>query len=378
MQNVLRQKSKYNETLIISVGGTPQIVTETLWYYTFNKLRHFDKIVLITTATGKNKIKEELFNSKKLMDLEKALSVKQGTFSLTDENIIILKDSDGNELDDIRTSSDSEDMAKHVFEILRNLTEDQNSRLTIVIAGGRKTMPAVLALASSFYGREQDELVHVLINDELFWSDWFFPDNPNDPKQQIEVSHIPFLRLKNYTTGIKTKSPMEALSIAQTRLNELAPVAKVSVDRNKIIVDNNTFQLPPAEMQLWRYMARKKLENCKREDLKFCGSCNECYTPHSELVEEFDDKIADEYFCIVKEGSQAWDNRKEDINCRDIFDKDTRVRELKSKLKRNIKLRVNDPRLYHSFQIVDTILEDNELEKGFGFNLDKNAIIFEK
>ena len=122
----------------------------------------------------------------------------------------------------------------------------------------------------------------------------------------------------------------------------------------------------------------KKLENCKREDLKFCGSCNECYTPHSELVEEFDDKIADEYFCIVKEGSQAWDNRKEDINCRDIFDKDTRVRELKSKLKRNIKLRVNDPRLYHSFQIVDTILEDNELEKGFGFNLDKNAIIFEK
>ena len=173
-----------------------------------------------------------------------------------------------------------------------------------------------------------------MINDELFWSDWFFPDDPNDPKQKIEISQLPFLRLKNYTTGINADSPLDALSIAQTRLNELAPLTNVTIDKNMITVGDETFKLPPAEMQLWRYMARKKIEQCVREDLEFCGMCSECFSTHAELIDEFDGKIANEYFQIVKNGSQAWDNRKEGLGKRDYFDKEMRIRELKSKLKK--------------------------------------------
>ena len=370
-------KSKKNiEILVISVGATPQVITETLWYYTYNEIREFDRIVLVTTSVGKSNIIKELYDNKRLENLELALAKKTGHFEISDEDIITLKDSKGNELEDVRTSNDSEDMAKHVFEIMKELTLDNNSRLTVVIAGGRKTMPAILALASSFYGREQDEMVHVLINEELFWSDWFYPDDPDDPKQKIEISQLPFLRLKNYTTGISTDSPQDALLIAQTRLDELAPITRVAIEKNKITVDSQTFQLPPAEMQIWRYMARKKLNDCVRDDLEFCGTCNECFSTHSELQSEFDKKIANEYFAIVKKDSAAWDNRKEVIGQRGHFDADTRIRELKSKIKRRIRAMIKDPRLFHQLQIIDEPIKNDIENIGSGLRLDKQAIHF--
>jgi hypothetical protein len=129
-------------------------------------------------------------------------------------------------------------------------------------------------------------------------------------------------------------------------------------------------------------MARKKLEQCVREDLGFCGSCNECFSTHSELVDEFDDKIAEEYFTIVKEGSASWDKRKKDISKRELMktlrslnDKDTRVRELKSKLKSNLKQKVLDPRVYHQLKLIDEQVSNKATESGAGFRVDKNALI---
>ena len=305
------KSTNYNETLLISVGATPQVVTETLWYYTYNQIREFDKIILLTTSEGKKTIDEELFIKGRIRELELAISKPHGHFKISNDSIITLRDDKGNELDDIRTSKDSEHMANHVFKVLKGLTEDQNGRMTIVIAGGRKSMPAILASAVSFYGRQQDEMVHVLVNDDLFWTDWFFPNDSDDPKQKIEVSQLPFLRLKNYTTGINSERPLDLLSIAQSRLDNLAPLANVIIDKNNIIAEGVTIKLPPAEMQIWRYMAKKKKEQCLNEDLACNGSCGKCFATHTELVDEFDGKIADEYFQIVKNGSQLWDNRKE-------------------------------------------------------------------
>ena len=378
-------KTSFKETLVISVGATPQIVTETLWYYTYNKLRIFDRIILLTTSTGKQKINEELFDKNWLNKLEKSLSLPKNHYIINDESIIVIKDNKGNELDDIRTSRDCEDMMMHVFSLMDELTNDPNDRLTIVIAGGRKTMPATLALAASIYGRKQDEMVHVMIDDALFWTDWYFPTDPDDPKQKVEISQIPYLRMKNFISGINVDNPLEAVSITQTRLDELSPLTNVVVDGNKIIVDDQEYKFAPAEMQLWRYMAKKKIEQCVREDLEFCGSCNECFSTHSELVDEFDDKIAEEYFTIVKEGSASWDKRKKDISKRELMktlrslnDKDTRVRELKSKLKSNLKQNILDPRVYHELKLIDEQVSNEASESGVGFRVDKNALILNK
>jgi len=369
------KKNKFSEILVISVGATPQIITETLWYYTYEDIRKFDRIVLLTTSIGRNEIIAELYDNGWLKKLEKALSVSEVKFVIDEKDIIVLSDTDGNELEDIRTSKDSEDMMIHVFSIMKDLTNDSNERLTIVIAGGRKTMPATLALAASIYGRRQDEMVHVMINDDLFWKkDWFFPTDPKDPKQEIEISKIPYLRMKNFISGINVSDPLEAISITQDRLDELSPLTKVQVKGSKIIVDDNEYRFPPAEMQLWRYMARKKLEECSREDLDFCGSCNECFSTHDELRDQFDKRIADEYFNIVKKGSAAWDTREDQLEKRDYFEMDSRLRELKSKLKRNIRAKVKDPRVYSQIQIIDEPISNDLSDKASGFRVDKNAL----
>jgi len=368
----------FSETLVISVGATPQIITETLWYYTYKKIRQFDRIILITTSIGKDKIVSELYEKGWLNKLEKALSLPKGEFIIEDEDIVVLADSHGKALDDIRTSRDCEDMMINVFSLMDGLTNNPDERLTIVIAGGRKTMPATLALAASIHGRVQDEMVHIMVDDDLFWTDWYFPTDPNDPKQEVEISQIPYLRMKNFISGINVEDPLEAVSITQTRLDELSPLTKVKIAGSKIIVDGNEYRFPPAEMQLWRYMARKKMEHCVREDLEFCGSCNECYSTHIDLRDEFDNKIADEYFQIVKEGSAGWDGRKEQIGMRDYFDLDNRLRELKSKLKRNIRLKVQDPRIYNQLKIIDEPVDNELSEIGSGFRIDKNALFIDE
>lgn len=372
-------KNKFSEILVVSVGATPQIITETLWYYTYKDIRKFDRIFLLTTSVGRDKIIAELYDNGWLQKLEKALSIFKGTFVIDEKDIIVLSDTDGNELQDIRTSKDSEDMMMHVFSIMKDLTNNPNERLTIVIAGGRKTMPATLALAASIYGRKQDEIVHVMVNDDLFWKgDWFFPTDPKDPQQEIEISKLPYLRMKNFISGINVTNPLEAISITQDRLDEISPLTTVRIKGSKIIVDDNEYRFPPAEMQLWRYMARKKLEDCVREDLDYCGSCNECFSTHDELRDQFDKGIADEYFQIVKEGSAAWDLREDQLEKRDYFEMDSRLRELKSKLKRNIRARVKDPRVYSQIQIIDELINNDSSDKGSGFRVDKNALSIEK
>ena len=242
-------------------------------------------------------------------------------------------------------------------------------------------MPATLALASSVYGRDQDEMVHVLIDDALFWTDWYYPDDPDDPKQQIEISQIPYLRLKNYTTGIKSTDPSDILSLAQTRLNELSPVNEIIIDKSTIKVGDQVYKFPPAEMQVWRYIARKKIENCENPKMQYCISCKGCLVTHEELVDEFDNKVADEYFSIVKNGSSNQERREIEINKRknlkaheSSFEIDTRVRELKSKLKRNIRERIEDLRVYNALQIVEIPFKDDGTVIGYGLSVDRNAI----
>ena len=97
-------KNKFSEVLVISVGATPQIITETLWYYSYEQIRRFDRILLITTSIGKDKITEELYDNGWLHKLEEALSISKDTFQIDAKDIIVLTDTNGKELEDIHTA----------------------------------------------------------------------------------------------------------------------------------------------------------------------------------------------------------------------------------------------------------------------------------
>jgi CRISPR-associated protein (TIGR02584 family) len=85
------------------------------------------------------------------------------------------------ELADIRTPADNHAAADFLLEKLRQFTENDDVRLVCSLAGGRKTMGALLYAGLSLIGRDTDRLTHVLVNEPF-----------DDPRRQ--PSEFPFER----------------------------------------------------------------------------------------------------------------------------------------------------------------------------------------
>jgi CRISPR-associated protein (TIGR02584 family) len=90
------------------------------------------------------------------------------------DHVRLLPTSDGSaDLQDIVTSEDSLSAADFIMRSLRKITEDPTTRVIASIAGGRKTMAAILASCMVLLGRSQDRLCHVLVNPPLTWAQHF-------------------------------------------------------------------------------------------------------------------------------------------------------------------------------------------------------------
>lgn len=209
----------FDKNILLCVAGmTPQIITETLYALTQDQEEpiHIDQIVVITTLTGREKIVNELLDSQngqfyKFCD---DYSIDPLSITFSEKDIIMLvNDVDGSVMDDIRTTTDNDKAANQICEIVRSLTNDNNTRIFASIAGGRKTMSVYLTMGMQLYGRSWDRLSHVLVNKEfeaLHGLFYYIPPKPRniavkgpEPKTlstadaQIHLAPIPFLRLRD-------------------------------------------------------------------------------------------------------------------------------------------------------------------------------------
>ena len=169
---------------------------------------------------------------------------------------------------------------------------------------------------------------------------------------------------------------VELINIAQERMDEIAPLTKVVINGKKIIIDNKKYQIPPSLMMIWRHLARQKVEHCTREDLKYCGACNDCYLDQNELVDEYYETIGEEYCACVGENSAYWDNFLDNFSNTDSFDLDKTIRENRSKLKSTISSKFNNPSIYQQVQVQEIFDPSDKRKKRYGIQLDKNAIDF--
>ncbi len=181
---------------IAVTGKTPQIVTETLYFYAVNQNVAFDEIHVITTTEGKEKIDEEIIAKSRLIELCK--SYKLAYENLPQPKVHLIESENGSPLPDVRNLNDNDLAAKKIMAIIKEKTADENTTLFCSLAGGRKTMSAYMALALNFFGRRQDKLSHVLISPEYYERDitFFYPE-PDDKTVKIEVAEIPFIRLRD-------------------------------------------------------------------------------------------------------------------------------------------------------------------------------------
>ena len=158
-----------DEVVLVSLCGmSPAVITETVWALAHEKPPILPtRVVVITTGQGRESLRREILASGVWRDLRKHLGAKpnQLLFGDSGDSVRLLPSQDKeSELEDILSADDSAAVGNFILETLRQFTENADTRVIFSIAGGRKTMSALGALAMTLLGREQDRLCHVLVN----------------------------------------------------------------------------------------------------------------------------------------------------------------------------------------------------------------------
>ena len=163
------------DVLVITLGKTPQVVTETIWAL-LSRANPFvpTAIHLVTTESGRQLCQARLTGA------DGPLARVYEHFGLLPvEPILHLpRDAAGFEMRDVRTEAENAAFANTLTLLVRQIASDPGTRLHVSLAGGRKTMSAYAAAAISLFGRDRDELSHVLVEPAMLeqsQTSWFQP-----------------------------------------------------------------------------------------------------------------------------------------------------------------------------------------------------------
>lgn len=229
--------------LIASLGGSPQVITETLWaLMNPNRLiepKHRDRKPVapaIVHMIGTGFVAErEAEVRKRIAALYQQCDHKPPI--KTDIHFDIVTDETGAPLADIRTERENNIYSRHITTIVRRYANDDkfaDCRIHMSLAGGRKTMSSYDQSAMMFFGGIDDELSHVLVepasleSHPKFWwpgqpetvlttkerlsdgtlSDKFIEISTDVETARIDLVPVPFVRLNARLEG---DAPEEAL-----------------------------------------------------------------------------------------------------------------------------------------------------------------------
>lgn len=201
-------------TILLAVTGmTPQVITETLYGMARTGEPWPERIEIITTRIGADKVYAGLIEQGHLARLCDEL----GRPRLEGEalKINVVPGEDGTPVNDARTLPDHEALADFITERVRQLTADDANQLHASIAGGRKTMTFYLGYAMSLFGRAQDRMSHVLVSEGYeSHPEFYFPtresqiihDREGQPldmhQAEVSLADIPFVRQRDQLPAV--------------------------------------------------------------------------------------------------------------------------------------------------------------------------------
>ena len=255
--------------LIAGMGTSPAILTETVWALAHQKKPVVpDEVVVITTTTGKKKLKELLLDGKssvweQMMDALRKEKVKiDGKLVFTENSVKVMLDENRKEMDDLRDGDDNLSAADFMLHELRAYTDESDTVVLCSIAGGRKTMSAILFSCMTLVGRENDKVYHVLIPPEYDGNNlkpiFYFPKRGvthelfehNKPtgkkissqKIGIDLFEVPFVRTRGWYMEKFNNIPPGYRTLVK-RVQGIAPPAEVypeiKIDAYEGIVEIN-------------------------------------------------------------------------------------------------------------------------------------------
>jgi CRISPR-associated protein (TIGR02584 family) len=296
------------DVLVALCGLTPQVVTETLWALARRLPPIYPaEVWILTTRTGRTRCLDALIGSNGALAkyVREYRPVPKPICGAS--RVIVLKGADGKRLDDVRSEPDHHAIGDQMAAFLAGQAARNDVRLHVSVAGGRKTMGLLLAAAMQLYGRPDDRLYHVLVPPEFeSLDDFFYP--PQRPRRltlkdgrristeqaMIHLAEIPYVRLRGLLPPEHLREgsrfgPLVELAERKLRLWQQPDPVVVTADQS-LKIGERRVRLAPAQMTLYRALARTKLHHCTRLDLQTCGDCTACYLPFTKETWE-DSKI---------------------------------------------------------------------------------------
>jgi CRISPR-associated protein (TIGR02584 family) len=266
----MKQRRK-KRVLLAVTGLSPQVVTETLFALAVQRTPAWipHEIRLVTTAEGADRARLTLLDRKTGFFHKLRRDYRLPEIDFGGQSILVVRDSQGKPLQDIRTAEDNAAAADFLLQQILAVTQDPSTELHVSIAGGRKTMGFFAGYALSLCGRPQDALSHVLV-DPPFESHpgFFYPtrrpqvihspppeSRPLDTSRaRITLAEIPFVRLRQYVefSGSAGRGFAETVQAVQL---EVTPSVEFQPHLGLVRAGATSVKFPPVELAFYSMMA---------------------------------------------------------------------------------------------------------------------------
>ena len=306
--------------LFLVTGMTPQIITETIWALACDENLDDtwvpDEVHVLSTQDGLNQIRKRLFEDGVFEQFKRDYPIlEQVDFDPT-THLHVITDQNGKPLMDLKTPEDNERSADIICEMVKSFTSIDDTSVHVSIAGGRKTMGFYAGYALSLYGRAQDSMSHVLVEEKFEKASNFFYPTPKehlvsdrDSKvigdardAQVWLAKIPFVRMHEAILPKHQLKKEDSFSEVVQKINEsyedisleMNTFSRKAIVNGKFIIDD----LPPREWAFLNWFADRRKEGkggviapSKNSNEKSSNDGQDEYI--QELTEEFFDYYYD-------------------------------------------------------------------------------------
>jgi len=271
-----RDPAAFPRRVLLAVSGlSPQIVTETLYALAVRAERPWlpTEIRLLTTARGAEHARLNLLSCDPGWFHRLRADYHLPPIHFDADCIAVIPSAAGAPLADIRSQADNDATADALTEAVRALTADADCALHVSIAGGRKTMGYYLGYALSLFGRAQDRLSHVLVEEGFEGHPQFYYPSPGErvihtlgpnsrtldcQQAQVTLAEIPFVRLG--------EGRPEALLAGRARFSDVVaalnralapPRLVIDVTDGRVAAGGEVVAMPPADLAFLLWFARR-------------------------------------------------------------------------------------------------------------------------
>jgi len=305
--------SSYPRRVLLAVTGlSPQIVTETLYALAVKPANVKDKFIpteihLITTSEGTERARLALLSDDPGWFHHFCRDYRLPGIHFESDSIHELPGVNTRSLTDIRSVQDNERAADFITDQLREFSQDHGAALHVSIAGGRKTMGYYAGYALSLFGRGQDRLSHVLVN-EPFESSWdFFYPTPysrvittrenklaDTRDAEVMLAEIPFVRLRDELPDELLNGHARFTASVREAQKAIPPLSlTLNPTTRSIPAGGETFQLKPVSFAFYWMLterARKGLPGLHWSDSgladELLGYLGKVTNAHSGIYEK--------------------------------------------------------------------------------------------